>query len=54
MMTTSKLFSMQFRRAETKDIAGIRPLIKGGFGRDDMERAMKRRYGDVLNLKQLM
>ncbi|KAJ3321607.1 hypothetical protein HDV06_004022 [Boothiomyces sp. JEL0866] len=44
---------MLFRRAEIKDIPQIKQLIKGGFGRDDMERALKRRYGDF-NLHYLI
>lgn len=45
---------MFIRRAELKDLPGIKQLIKGGFGRDDMERALKRRYGDNYNLYQMM
>lgn len=45
---------MFIRRAESKDIAEIKELIKGGFGRDDMERVLKRRYGDNYNLDYIM
>ena len=45
---------MFIRRAESKDITEIKELIKGGFGRDDMERALKRRYGDNYNLDYIM
>ncbi|KAI8895920.1 hypothetical protein BC833DRAFT_599595 [Globomyces pollinis-pini] len=47
-------FKMNFRRADVKDIPGIKQLIKGGFGRDDMERALKRRYGDGFSLNYLI
>lgn len=46
--------SMLIRRAEVNDIQGIKQLIKGGFGRDDMEKALRRRYGDTTNLQNLM
>jgi N-acetylglutamate synthase-like GNAT family acetyltransferase len=46
--------SMQIKRAETRDIPAIKQLIKGGFGRDDMEKALKRRYGETPNLHKLM
>jgi hypothetical protein len=45
---------MHFRRAEIDDLADIKQLIKGAFGRDDMERALKRRYGEGYNMTQLM
>jgi N-acetylglutamate synthase-like GNAT family acetyltransferase len=45
---------MQIRRADTRDIPGIKQLIKGGFGRDDMEKALRRRYGENTNLHTLM
>jgi hypothetical protein len=42
------------RRSEIADIDGIRNLFKGGFGRDDMERALVRRYGENFNLQEIM
>lgn len=45
---------MHIRRAEVKDIQGVKQLIKGGFGRDDMERALKRRYGENYNLNYIV
>eukprot|EP00842_Homolaphlyctis_polyrhiza_P004885 jgi/Hompol1/5398/HPOL_004404-RA len=42
-----------FRRAERSDAKNIKKLIKGSFGKDDMDRTLQRRYGsdyDIANL----
>ncbi|KAI8904485.1 hypothetical protein EDD86DRAFT_271972 [Gorgonomyces haynaldii] len=46
--------ALVYKRAEVGHVPAIKELIKGGFGRDDMKRALNRRYGDPYNLYELI
>ena len=47
--------TFNIRKAERKDVSGVRFLIKGGsLSKEDMDRSLRRRFGENYDIGVIM